>query len=100
VSEKPFTITGIDSSGFLVADSARAVAFYRDVLWLEPARVYPEDRSLGRRRRREAVPTEPPPPSRRAGFRSSCGVKRRFAFLAMIKDTERNTITFRKRKRQ
>src|ERR1035441_6167760 len=58
MSENPFTITGIDLTGYGVGDSARAVAFYRDVLGLEPTRMYPEDRSLGRRRRRDAVPTE------------------------------------------
>jgi predicted enzyme related to lactoylglutathione lyase len=38
------TITGIDASGYMVKDAARAIAFYRDVLSLEPARIYPENR--------------------------------------------------------
>ena len=39
-----FTITGMDLSGYMVQDAPRAIAFYRDVLGLEPTRVYPEDR--------------------------------------------------------
>lgn len=37
-------ITGMDLSGYMVKDAPRAIAFYRDVLGLEPTRVYPEDR--------------------------------------------------------
>ncbi|HEY6327437.1 MAG TPA: SRPBCC domain-containing protein [Candidatus Cybelea sp.] len=40
----PMRITGIDLSGYMVKDAPRAIAFYREVLGLEPARVYPEDR--------------------------------------------------------
>jgi len=36
-----FTITGMDLSGYMVKDAPRAIAFYRDVLGLEPAFVYP-----------------------------------------------------------
>ena len=39
-----FTITGMDLSGYLVKDAKRAIAFYRDVLGLEPSRLYPEGR--------------------------------------------------------
>jgi predicted enzyme related to lactoylglutathione lyase len=39
-----FKITGMDLSGYMVKDAARAIAFYRDVLGLEPAIVYPENR--------------------------------------------------------
>lgn len=39
-----FSVTGLDLSGYMVKDAPRAIAFYRDVLGLEPARVYPEDR--------------------------------------------------------
>jgi predicted enzyme related to lactoylglutathione lyase len=38
------TIAGMDLSGYMVKDGARAIAFYRDVLGLEPSRVYPENR--------------------------------------------------------
>jgi predicted enzyme related to lactoylglutathione lyase len=34
-------ITGIDMSSYLVKDTDRAIAFYRDVLGLEPTTVYP-----------------------------------------------------------
>lgn len=37
-------IKGIDLSGYMVKDAARAITFYRDVLGLEPARVYPDNR--------------------------------------------------------
>ena len=37
-------IRGIDLSGYMVKDAQRAIAFYRDVLGLEPARVYGENR--------------------------------------------------------
>jgi predicted enzyme related to lactoylglutathione lyase len=39
-----FSVKGIDLSGYMCKDARRAIAFYRDVLGLEPARVYPEDR--------------------------------------------------------
>jgi uncharacterized protein YndB with AHSA1/START domain/predicted enzyme related to lactoylglutathione lyase len=42
--QRPFSITGLDLSGYMVKDAARAIAFYRDVLGLEPTRLYPEDR--------------------------------------------------------
>jgi len=42
--QRAFTITGMDLSGYMVKDAARAIAFYRDVLGLEPAWVYPDNR--------------------------------------------------------
>lgn len=44
VEERTFKITGMDLSGFMVKDGPRAIAFYRDVLGLEPAVLYPEGR--------------------------------------------------------
>ncbi|HXP92530.1 MAG TPA: VOC family protein [Candidatus Binatia bacterium] len=44
VSQRPFQITGMDLSGYMVKDAARAIAFYRDVLGLEPVTVYPDNR--------------------------------------------------------
>jgi uncharacterized protein YndB with AHSA1/START domain/predicted enzyme related to lactoylglutathione lyase len=41
---RPFSITGMDLSGFMVKDAPRAIAFYRDVLGLEPALIYSGDR--------------------------------------------------------
>jgi predicted enzyme related to lactoylglutathione lyase len=38
-----FTLTGLDLSAYMVKDAKRAIAFYRDVLGLEPTTVYPED---------------------------------------------------------
>lgn len=42
--QHPFKITGMDLSGYMVKDAPRAIAFYRDVLGLEPVFVYPNDR--------------------------------------------------------
>lgn len=42
--QRPFAITGMDLSGYMVKDAPRAIAFYRDVLGLEPVLVYPNDR--------------------------------------------------------
>lgn len=39
-----FTIRGIDLSGYMVKDAARAIQFYREVLGMEPARLYPNGR--------------------------------------------------------
>ena len=39
-----FKVTGLDLSGYMVKDAARAIGFYRDVLGLEPVLVYPENR--------------------------------------------------------
>ncbi|MHB8590814.1 MAG: VOC family protein [Vulcanimicrobiaceae bacterium] len=41
---RTFSITGMDLSGYMVKDAARAITFYREVLGLEPARVYPDNR--------------------------------------------------------
>jgi uncharacterized protein YndB with AHSA1/START domain/predicted enzyme related to lactoylglutathione lyase len=41
---RPFAIAGIDLSGYMCQDGARAIAFYRDVLGLEPTLVYPDNR--------------------------------------------------------
>lgn len=40
----PFKITGMDLSGYMVKDTSRAIAFYRDVLGLEPVKLYPDNR--------------------------------------------------------
>jgi predicted enzyme related to lactoylglutathione lyase len=39
-----FKITGMDLSGYMVKDAPRAIAFYRDVLGLEPVKLYPDNR--------------------------------------------------------
>src|ERR1700694_2059044 len=44
MTQHPFAIAGMDLSGYMVKDAARAIGFYRDVLGLEPVLVYPEDR--------------------------------------------------------
>ncbi len=40
--QRAFTITGMDLSGYMVKDAPRAIAFYRDVLGVEPVTVYPD----------------------------------------------------------
>ncbi len=42
--ERSLTISGMGMSGYMVKDAARAIAFYREVLGLEPAWVYPDNR--------------------------------------------------------
>lgn len=44
MSQQPFKITGLDLSGYMVKDAGRAIAFYRDVLGLEPVKVYQDNR--------------------------------------------------------
>jgi predicted enzyme related to lactoylglutathione lyase len=41
---RAFKVAGIDLSGYMVKDAPRAIAFYRDVLGLEPVIVYSEGR--------------------------------------------------------
>jgi predicted enzyme related to lactoylglutathione lyase len=43
-AERAFTITGMDLSGYMVKDAARAIAWYRDALGIEPCIAYPENR--------------------------------------------------------
>jgi predicted enzyme related to lactoylglutathione lyase len=43
-AKHPFTITGMDLSGYMVKDARRAVAFYREVLGMEPVLLYPDNR--------------------------------------------------------
>lgn len=42
--QRPFKVKGMDISAFMCKDGARAIAWYRDVLGLEPALVYPDNR--------------------------------------------------------
>ncbi len=44
VTQHRFSITGMDFSGYMVKDAPRAIAFYRDVLGIEPVMLYPDDR--------------------------------------------------------
>jgi predicted enzyme related to lactoylglutathione lyase len=44
LTTQPFNVIGLDMSGYMVKDAPRAIVFYRDVLGLEPARVYPDNR--------------------------------------------------------
>jgi predicted enzyme related to lactoylglutathione lyase len=124
MSQLPFKVTGLDLSGYMVKDAARAIAFYRDVLGLEPALVYPDNRgaeyefadgtTFGLWGGGDAV--MPFQPSNGILFAvddfdaAVKSVKARglpvlmeretpFCFMAMIQDTEGNLLTFHKRKR-
>ena len=44
MSQTSFSITGMDLSGYMVKDATRAITFYRDVLCLEPVKVYPDNK--------------------------------------------------------
>jgi predicted enzyme related to lactoylglutathione lyase len=44
MTQPQFKVTGMDLSGYMVTDAARAIGFYRDVLGLEPTTVYSENR--------------------------------------------------------
>ena len=44
MNQQSVKVTGLDLSGYMVKDAPRAIKWYRDVLGLEPVRVYPEDR--------------------------------------------------------
>jgi predicted enzyme related to lactoylglutathione lyase len=43
ISQRTFRVTGIDLTGYMATDVPRAIAFYRDVLGLEPSKVFPEN---------------------------------------------------------
>jgi len=43
INQRTFRVTGIDLTGYMATDVPRAIAFYRDVLGLEPSKVYPEN---------------------------------------------------------
>jgi len=44
LNQHSFEITGMDLSGYMVKDASRAIGFYRDVLGLEPVKVYPDNK--------------------------------------------------------
>jgi len=44
MNQHPFKINGMDLSGYMVKDAARAIKFYSDVLGLEPITIYPDNR--------------------------------------------------------
>ena len=41
---KTYTVTGIDMNGYMCSDANRALRFYSEILGLEPARIYPQNR--------------------------------------------------------
>jgi predicted enzyme related to lactoylglutathione lyase len=123
VTERPFKITGMDLSGYMVKDAPRAIAFYRDVLGLEPVMTYPENRGAEYELADGTTfglwggggTVMPFQPSNGILFavddfdRAVAAIKARgiqvlmehetpACFMAMINDPEGNTITLHKRK--
>jgi len=125
VRQGTFKVTGMDLSGYMVKDGARAIAFYRDVLGLEPTREYPDNRgaeyefpdgtTFGLWGANESV--MPFQPSNGILFTvddfegAVSGLKARgipvimehespVCFMAMINDSEGNMVTLHKRKPQ
>ena len=43
-TQHSFKVTGMDFSGYMCQDAARAIEWYRDVLGLEPVLLYPDNR--------------------------------------------------------
>jgi predicted enzyme related to lactoylglutathione lyase len=122
VSQRAFSITGLDLSGYMVKDGARAIAFYRDVLGLEPTTVYPDNAgaeyefadgtTFGLWSAGDMIPFQP---SNGVLFAvddldaAVAAVKARdvpvlmehetpVCFMAMISDTEGNSVVLHKRK--
>ncbi|HEY5341291.1 MAG TPA: VOC family protein [Candidatus Aquilonibacter sp.] len=123
MSQQAFKITGMDLSGYMVQDAARAIAFYRDVLGLEPAFLYPDNRGAeyelpdgttfglwgggGK-----VMPFQPSngilfavddlaaavAAVKAAGVKVIMETETPVCFMAMINDAEGNTVTLHKRK--
>ncbi len=120
--QQSFKVTGMDLTGYMVKDAARAIGFYRDVLGLEPTMVYPENRgaeyefadgtTFGLWGGGDVMPFQP---SNGVLFAvddldaAVAAVKARgipvimehespVCFMAMIQDTEGNSVVLHKRK--
>jgi predicted enzyme related to lactoylglutathione lyase len=123
MSQQAFKITGMDLGGYMVKDAARAIAFYRNVLGLEPVLLYPENRGAeyelpdgttfglwgggGK-----VMPFQPSngilfavddlaaavAAVKAAGVKVIMETETPVCFMAMINDTEGNTVTLHKRK--
>jgi predicted enzyme related to lactoylglutathione lyase len=123
MTQPAFKITGMDLSGYMVKDAARAIGFYRDVLGLEPVTVYPDNRGAEYELSDGTAfglwggggTVMPFQPSNGILFAvddfvaAVAAVKARgipvvmehetpVCFMAMIHDTEGNSVTFHKRK--
>ena len=122
VNQQTFRVTGMDLSGYMAKDVPRAIAFYRDVLGLEPTKVFPDNHgaeyelpdgtTFGLWGGGGMMPFQP---SNGILFAvddldaAVAAVKARgipilmehespVCFMAMINDTEGNMVTFHKRK--
>jgi predicted enzyme related to lactoylglutathione lyase len=124
MNQHPFKVNGMDLSGYMVKDAARAIAFYRDVLGLEPALIYPDNRgaeyefadgtTFGLWGGGEVMPFQPSNGILFAvdDFDAAVAAVRSreipvimehespVCFMAMINDTEGNMVTLHKRKAQ
>jgi predicted enzyme related to lactoylglutathione lyase len=123
VAQHPFNIVGMDLSGYMVKDAARAIAFYRDVLGLEPVMIYPENRGAEYEFRdgttfglwggmEDIMPFQPSngilfavddfdaavAEVKKRGIPIRMEHETPVCFMAMIEDTEGNAVTLHKRK--
>lgn len=123
VNQLSFKVTGMDLSGYMVKDASRAIGFYRDVLGLEPVTVYPDNKGAEYELADGttfglwggAGDVMPFQPSNGILFAvddldaAVAAIKARgipvhmehetpVCFLAMLSDTEGNTVTLHKRK--
>ncbi|HEY1654237.1 MAG TPA: VOC family protein [Candidatus Tumulicola sp.] len=122
MTNQAFRITGLDLSAYMVKDAPRAIAFYRDVLGLEPTKIYPDaagaeyefadGTTFGLWSGGDMMPFQPNNGNLFAVDdidAAVAAVKARgidvlmehetpVCFLAMIMDTEGNSVTLHKRK--
>ena len=122
MNQSTFKITGLDLSAYMVQDAQRAIEFYRDVLGLEPTRVYPENRgaeyefsdgtTFGLWNGGDIMPFQPSNGNlfavddidaavaavKSRGLPVLMEHETEVCFLAMITDTEGNSVTLHKRK--
>lgn len=122
--EHTFTVTGMDVSGYMVKDARRAIAFYRDVLGIEPVRYFPDERGgeydladgttfcLWGGGGKSPIPFQPSngilfavddfdaavAAMKDRGIPVVMEIETPNCRMAMINDTEGNTVTFHKRK--
>jgi predicted enzyme related to lactoylglutathione lyase len=124
MNQLSFKVTGLDLSAYMVKDAARAIEFYRDVLGLEPTKVYPENNgaeyefsdgtTFGLWSGGGMMPFQPSNGNlfavddidaavaavKSRGLQVVMEHETDVCFLAMIMDTEGNSVTLHKRKAQ
>ena len=124
MNQTEFKITGLDLSAYMVKDAARAIEFYRDVLGMEPTMVYPENRgaeyelpdgtAFGLWNAGDTIPFQPSngvlfavddlnaavEAVKARGIPVVMEHESPVCFMAMINDTEGNSVVLHRRKAQ